>query len=179
MTRTSLSARAKSFAIALLGLVMLIPSVAAAQAPKIGYVDLQRALNEVEEGKTERAKLKKDFEGKQKKLDKKQKELLKLKEELEQGGMMMKEDVKREKALKYQKGLIELQQMHMAMQRELVGAEQKATRKIFKKMEGIIINLAKEGKYDLVLERTESAVLFAKESMDMTAELIKRYNASK
>ena len=179
MTRTSLSDRAKSFALALLGLALLTPSIAAAQAPKIGYVDLQRALNEVEEGKTERAKLKKDFEGKQKKLDKKQKELLKLKEELEQGGMMMKEDVKREKALKYQKGLIELQQMHMAMQRELVGAEQKATRKIFKKMEGIIINLAKEGKYDLVLERTESAVLFAKDSMDMTAELIKRYNASK
>ena len=47
-------------------------------------VENDKALNEVEEGKTERAKLKKDFEGKQKKLDKKQKELLKLKEELEQ-----------------------------------------------------------------------------------------------
>ena len=40
----------------------------------------------------------------------------------------------------------------------------------------IIEQIAKEKNYDLVLERTESAVLYARENMDLTDELIKRYN---
>ena len=43
----------------------------------------------------------------------------------------------------------------------------------------IIQQIAKEKKYDLVLERTESAILYARDDMDLTNELIKRYNAGK
>jgi len=48
----------------------LVPAAARAEQ-KIGYVDLQRALNEVEEGKTAKALLQKDFAEKQKQLDSK------------------------------------------------------------------------------------------------------------
>ena len=46
-----------------------VPAAGRAADQKIGYVDLQRALNEVEEGKTAKALLQKDFAEKQKTLD--------------------------------------------------------------------------------------------------------------
>lgn len=161
-----------------IALAILLPASAAfAEGPKIAYVNLQRALNEVNEGKTAKARLKKDFDKKQKKLNDKQGELQKLKEELEAGGMMLSEDAKRQKMMSFQKEMYDLQQDYMKMQQDLAQSEAKATKEIFDKMGKIIEEIAKERKYNLVLETTESAILYADESMDFTSELIKRYNA--
>ena len=111
-------------------------------------------------------------------LNGKQEELKKMQQELEQGGMMLSDETKRAKAVEFQKKMYELQQTYGQLQQELAQAEAKATKKIFDKMGVIIKDIAKEKSYDLVLERTESAVLFAKDDMDLTGELIKRYNAA-
>lgn len=161
---------------AFVAMFLLLPSSAFAQQVKIGYVNLQRAINEVEEGKTAKAKLKKDFEKKQAELDKLQNDLKKMKSDFESQTMMLSEDAKRKKAGEFQQKMMELQQTYMKLQSDLAQAEAKATKSIFDKMGKIIEQIAKEQKYDLVLERTESAVLYAREEMDLTNELIKRYN---
>ncbi|MEM1349683.1 MAG: OmpH family outer membrane protein [Myxococcota bacterium] len=165
--------------LALAALIFMAPAFAFAQSPKIAFVDLQRALNEVKEGQAAKKKLKRDFDKKQKSLNEKQEKLLELKQELETGGLMLSEEVKRSKAQEFQSGMMELQQTYMAMQGELAQAEAKATKKIFDKMGKIIEGIAKERSYDLVLERSESAILFGNPSMDLTDELIKRFNALK
>jgi outer membrane protein len=162
-----------------LGLVMGITvtaSTAFAQDTKIGYVDLQRALSEVSEGKKAKARLKKDFESKQQKLTNKQEDVKKLKQSLQSGAEMMTDDAKRQKAMQLQQQMAELQQLYMEMQRDLAEKETQATQKIFKKMEKILNKIAKDKGYDLILEKTESSVLFAQDSMDLTDELIKRYD---
>ena len=73
--------------------------------------------------------------------------------------------------------MYDLQQDYMKMQQDLAQSEAKATKEIFDKMGKIIEEIAKERKYNLVLETTESAILYADEYMDFTSELIKRYNA--
>lgn len=162
---------------ALVALMMLLPSAAfAQQTVKIGYVNLQRAINEVDEGKNAKAKLKKDFEKKQAELDKLQAELKKMKDDFESQTMMLSDDAKRKKAGEFQQKMMQLQQTYMKLQQDLAQAESKATKSIFDKMGKIIEQIAKEKNYDLVLERTESAVLYARENMDLTDELIKRYN---
>ncbi|WP_168210985.1 OmpH family outer membrane protein [Persicimonas caeni] len=161
------------------GLVVGVTAISApafAQDVKIGYVDLQRALSEVEEGKKAKARLKKDFDKKQKMLTDKQEEVKKLKQSLESGAAMMTDEAKRKKAIELQQEMAKLQQLYMEMQRDLAQKETKATQKIFKKMEPILNKIAKEKGYDLILEKTESSVLFAKDSMDLTDELIKRYD---
>ncbi len=158
--------------------VFVAPSSAFAQAPKIGYVDLQRALNEVAEGKKAKKKLKADFKKKQETLNSKQDDLKAMQKDLEQNGMMLSDEAKRAKAMEFQKKMYDLQQTYGKLQGELAQAEAKATKKIFDKMGAIINDIAKERGYDLVLERTESAILFAKGDMDLTDELIKRYNAA-
>ncbi len=148
-------------------------------AQKIGYVDLQTALLEVEDGKKAKARLKKEFDQKQKELDKKQTDVKKMKDDLEAGAMMMTEEAKRGKAMELQKQMYELQQLYLTLQGDLSQKEAEATKKIFERMGKIIEQIGKEKKYDLILEKTESSVLFALPTMDLTAELIKRYNAAK
>lgn len=147
-----------------------------AQGTKIAYVDLQRALNEVDDGKAAKSRLKKDFEKKQKTLDAKQQDVKKLKEDLEAQAMMLSEDAKRQKAMELQKKMYELQQMYVELQGELSKQEAKATKDIFVKMGKLIEQIGKEKGYDLILEKTESSVLYAKDGMDVTSELVKRYN---
>lgn len=147
-----------------------------AQSPKIGYVDLQRALGQVADGKKAKARLKKDFDAKQKKLNDRQEQVKKLKDSLEAGAAMMTEQAKRDKVVQLQREMAELQQLYLEMQRELATKESEETRKIFTKMETILAAIAKEKGYDLILEKSESSVLYAKESMDLTDELIKRYD---
>ena len=156
-------------------LVASLPATASAQT-KIGFVDLQKALNTVSEGKAAKKKLKTEFEKKQKDLNKQQEQLKTLKAEIEGGMMMLSDDKKRQKVTEFQAKLAELQNVYLKHQQELAQAEAKATKKIFDKMGVIIEKIAKERGYDLVLERTESALLYAKDDMDLTAELIKRYD---
>lgn len=143
---------------------------------KLGYVDLQRALNEVEEGASAKKALKKEFDEKQKQLDVKQNELKQLKDELDSRGTMMKPEVKQEKLNELQKKLMETQQTYMALQQELSKREQDATAEIFKKMGVILQAMGEEQSYTLIVEK--SAVLYAKGALDLTNELIRRYNAS-
>lgn len=158
-------------------LIMAASGTVWAQTVKIAYVDLQRALLEVEDGKAAKSRLKKEFDKKQKQLDQKQEAVKKMKEDLEQQAMMLSEEAKRAKAMELQKQMYELQQLYLELQGDLSKKEAEATKKIFDRMGDIIEKLGKEKGYDLILERTESSVLYAKDGMEITDEVIKRYNA--
>src|SRR5262249_11170991 len=56
---------------------LLSTSAAFADDIKVGYVDMQRALNETDDGRKAKEKLKKDFDQKQKELDEQQNQLKK------------------------------------------------------------------------------------------------------
>ena len=157
-----------------LSLLASAPSFAAADDVKLGYVDLQRALNEVEEGASAKKALKKEFDEKQKQLDTKQNDLKALKEELDARGSMMKPEVKQEKLNDLQKKLMETQQLYYALQQELSKREGDATAEIFKKMGVILQGMGEGDGYTLIVEK--SAVLYAKGALDLTNELIRRYN---
>lgn len=158
---------------------LLATAPAFAQTTKIGYVDLQRALLQVEEGKRVKADLEKEFKAKQKQLDKKQDDLKKLKDQLEGQAMMLSEDAKRQKAMEFQKQMMDLQQLYVQLQGELSKKEAEATKKIFTRMSTIVAAIGKERGYTLILEKTESSVLFAADGMELTDELIRRYNTKK
>lgn len=162
------------FFLAALALSFATPSFAAADDIKLGYVDLQRALNEVEEGASAKKALKKEFDEKQKQLDTKQNDLKTLKEELDARGSMMKPEVKQEKLNELQKRLMETQQLYYALQQELSKREGDVTAEIFKKMGVILQSMGEADSYTLIVEK--SAVLYAKGALDLTNELIRRYN---
>lgn len=153
---------------------------AEAQQPvKIAYVDLQRALNEVEDGKAAKKKLKSMFDVRQKKLDDQQAELKKYKDGLEEQlkGDVLSDEKKREMMLDYQKRFYDLQQTYGKLQKELAENEAGETKKIFDKMAKILKDIGLKEGYTVILEKTESSILWAPASLDITDQLIQRYNS--
>jgi outer membrane protein len=163
--------------LASLAVAALLAPVAVHAQTKIGIVDLQRALNEVEEGKIAKAQLKRDFEQKQKQLDSKQEELRKLKGELDKQSVVMSEDVKRAKGADFERKLMETQQFYADLQKGLSESEQKATGGIIDKMAKITAEIAEAEGLTLVLSRNDAGILYAPPSLDITNELVRKYNA--
>jgi outer membrane protein len=164
-------------ALALL-LVAGFGSAAHADPPiKIAVVDMQRAMNETEDGRKAKSNLKKVFEERQKQLDKQQNDLKTMKESLEKQRDVLSRDVLAKKLEEYQKAFGELQTTYMEFQRELQSKEGELTRDIIERMQRIMRRVGQTDGYTLVLERNESGVVFVPSNYDLTDLLIQRYNA--
>jgi outer membrane protein len=157
-----------------LAFALLLTSGAAFADFKVAYVDLQEAIGTVNEGKSIKKKLERAYEKKKKELEAAQDELVTLREELEKQGPMMKEDVRRKKLTDFQEKVAKFQEAYLGSQKELAGQEQELTKPMLQKMVKIIEEMAKDLGYDLVVER--GAILYAQSNMDLTDELVKRYN---
>lgn len=149
-----------------------------AQTTRIAVVDLQRALNETEDGRRAKAKLKRLFKQRQQALDKSQNELKALKEQIEQQVKAgVAEKVLQERAAEYQKALIELQSKYMEYQRELAEQEARLTREIIARMERILRRIGQAEGYTMIVERNEGGVVWVPSNLDITDNVIQRYNA--
>ncbi len=153
----------------------LAPLPAAAEL-KIGYVDLQRALNEVEEGRSAKAVLKKDFDEKQKALDRDQDALKKMKADLDKQAAVMSDDAKRDRQAELDRKFVEVQGKFVSFQRDLSEREREMTRGIFDKMGGIIREIAEAEGFTMVFEKNDAGLLYAPGSLDLTNELVRKYN---
>lgn len=156
--------------------VLKLEGVARAEQ-KIAYVDLQRALEETEEGKRAKAKLKKDFDTKQSELDARQNELKKMKEDIDKQRNILKPDAIALKEQDLQQKLVKLQETYMRLQKDLQEKEAQATQGIFKRMQGVIAQIAQAEGVTYVLEKN-SGILYAPPALDLTNELIRKFNAS-
>lgn len=152
----------------------LLPAAARAEQ-KIGYVDLQRALNEVDEGKAAKALLKKDFDEKQKQLDVKKTEFEKLQSDFEKQAVVMSEQARKEKGQDLDRRARDLQALFMNLQKDLSDREREATRGIFDKMATIVREIAEADGFTMVLEKG-SGIVYAPASLDLTNELVRKYN---
>jgi outer membrane protein len=157
--------------------LLALAAGAARAEVKLGVVDLQRALNEVDEGKAAKAVLKHDFDEKQKQIDAKKVEFEKMKAEFDKQSVVMADQAKREKATELDRKALELQQLFMALQKDLSEREREVTRGIFEKMAAIVREIAEADGFTMVLERTDAGIVYFPVSLDLTNELIRKYNA--
>ncbi len=147
-----------------------------AKSLKIGYVNLQRAIREVAEGKRATERLRKTFEKKQKTLRAKEKELEGLKKQLEQASVVKDQSATRAQKLEFQKKYMELREVFMKEQQQLMKLEQDELSKITVKMRKIIKKVGKKGGYTIILEGQKARLLFAEPHLDLTNEIIRTYN---
>jgi outer membrane protein len=152
----------------------LVPAAVRAES-KFGYVDLQRALEEIDEGKGAKAQLKKEFDEKQKQLDQRTDEVKKLDADFQKQSLVMAPDAKAAKAAEIERKKVEVQQFFVGLQQELAGKEREVTRGIFDKMVGMVREQAESEGFTMVFDR--NTVLYAPPSLDITNELVRKYNA--
>jgi len=147
---------------------------AAAQGVKLGFVDIQKALMTVNEGKSAKSKLEKIAKSKQAELDKMQDDIKRLATELQEQGAVMRDETKRQKAQEYQKRLMELQDYYLNNQKTLAEEEAKLTRPILERFEKILKKIGKDEGYTMIMEK--AAVVYASSATDLTDRLIADFN---
>jgi outer membrane protein len=153
----------------------LLLAAPAARAQKVGYVDMQRALNETEEGKAAQASLKKDFDEKQKQLDAKRIEFEKLQADLQKQAVVMTEQAKVEKAAELEKRAREVTQLYQQHQAELSKRDRELTKGIGDRLERLVAEIAEADGFAIIV--SAQAVAYGQASLDLTNELIRKYNA--
>src|SRR4051812_26815992 len=152
------------------------PLRAFAEDVKLGFVDLQRALNETDDGRKAKAKLKKEFDQRQKELDEQQEQWKKDYEDFRKKQTLLPPETGRQKEAELQERLQKLQQTFVRHQQSLTTKQDEETGKIFERMSRIINKIAVAENFTMVLDRNQG-VVFAKPHLDLTNELIRRYNA--
>src|SRR5687767_2869894 len=153
----------KALALGALGLALVMYSVvevgAADTKPggtKIGWVDLQKTLNETKAGKKAKEKLESEKAEKQKDVDKKKDAFKKKVEELNKKRVVMKPEQFEAKRAELEQEYMGLQEQFLGMQQELVRKEATLTQEIFVQAAGIVDSIAKRDGYSIILEKTES-----------------------
>jgi outer membrane protein len=159
-------------ALPLLPLLFAIP--ARAQTTKIGFVDVQRAIQEVEEGKAARSRLQQELQQKRSDIELKRTNLEKMKADYEKQLPVLSDDAKRKKGEELQKAFVEAQQGAQQMQEELQGKEQEAMSGISKRMVQIVNEVVDREGFNYVLDK--AALLYAPPASDITNEVVRRYN---
>jgi outer membrane protein len=154
--------------------VLLLAGTASAKELHIGVVDMQRAVSESEEGRAAESQLmgvKKKYE---EELNRKLKEFYDEEEKLRKAWSILKEDEKRKRAADSRKKFEALQKRYLDAERELMEKKTKVMMKITKKLNGVIQKVAEKDKYDYIFNG--AAVLWAPRHVDLTNEVIRRYN---
>lgn len=168
----------KRIVIVLLALTVssLLPGRAFAEQ-KIAYVDLQRAMEETNEGKAALAALNAESAKNQKEFEQRQAELKKLKADIDRQRGVLKPEVIAARDQEVQLKTIELQQTWARMQQDLQKKQTDRTQRILTKMSKVIAEIAQAGGVTYVFERN-SGLLYAPPSLDLTRELILKFDAA-
>ena len=159
----------------LLGLMAQL--AVAADAGKVGVVDMERALFLSDAAKTSISKFEKDNKTDVDKIKGIEGELIKLKEKIEKEGDVMSDDERRKLASSYE----EKSNEYKFYARKLQQLEQKWKQEFFQSqlpnLERELKAIIEEGGYSVVLQA--GAVIFSAPSSDLTKQLLDRLNAKK
>lgn len=160
------------FFIALLALVL----PARAAELKIGYANLQRALNECEAGVKAKDTLKDEAKKLEDQLNVKQEELKKLREEIDKKSNVWNKETKEAKENEFKSKSQDFQKQYLQYGDDLNKKKQDTEAKIIDDLRDVVEEIAKKKGYTYVFERSVGGLLYAPAQDDLTDEVIKAYN---
>lgn len=151
----------------------------AAEEMKMGFIDMQKAIQETAAGKKAKKDLEDEFNKKKKELEKKEADLKKMNDDLEKKSLVLTDEVKQKKAQELQAEMIKYREVVAKSQMEIQKKERDLTAPIVTKLREIVDDIAKKEGYTMVLEKSEQSVLWAKKDLDLTDRVIKEADKKK
>ena len=92
--------------------------------------------------------------------------------------MLLSDDARLEKQSSYQLGLKDFKRLYEDAQEELRREDAKLSEKILKDLQAVIEEFGEKEKFDLILEKTQSAVMYRNSKYDITSKIILLYDDS-
>jgi outer membrane protein len=164
----------RRFVIAFLLATTTLAAAARAQSLKLAYVDVQRAIQETDEGKSARNRLKSEFDQRRAQIDKKSVDLEKMQQEYEKQAPVLSDDAKRKKQEEFQKALIDARKSAGDLQEDMNRQEQAAMGSILQRLQQVVAEIAERESLSFVMDK--GMLLYAPAAADITNEVVRRYN---
>ena len=161
--------------LAVAAVLSVAPRAQAQEAFKLGYVDLQKAIQETSTGKKAKSELEKEFNAKKGDLQKREADLKKMAEDLEKKKVALSDEMKAKMQQELQQDMMKFQREVGESQMNIQKKERELTEPILKKLQGSLDKIAKDKGLSMVLEKSEQSVLWAKKELDLTDDLVKEY----
>jgi outer membrane protein len=143
---------------------------------KIGYVNLNKALNESDRGKNATKILEEMLENKKTILSEKEKELKEMDSEIKKQASVLTPESLKSKTDEFNKLYKNYQRMVKDFQEELQKKENEFTQEIQKELVEVVNTIGKEEGYTFILELNASGIIYAQKDNDITDKVIQRYN---
>ena len=154
--------------------MLAVSSLARAEV-KLAYVDVQRALNECQNGHAARVKFRAELQKVQGRMQREQAQVEALKDELQKKGMLMKPQELQNLQDQYSRKLRIFQNDYRDTRAELKQKDSEITTAIVHDLAYVVRSLAERNGYTMVLERGQ--ILWAPPSLDITDQVIRAYDA--
>ena len=145
---------------------------------KYAYINIQDVAANSNEGKALSAKVKALQDQKAKEVQDKNKALQAAQEKLEKSGGVMNEAARAQLQLDIERQQRDLQRLTEDAQQDLQTLAQQLQDEFGRKLNPIIDQVAREAKVDFVFNAAESGLVWAQPGMDLTADVIKAFDAA-
>ena len=150
-------------------------SISPAFAGKVGYVDMQKAIEMTKNGKKAIKKLKDIQTKKQKELDSKKSALEEEQKEIQKKFAVYSKEKQMQVQQDFQKKAMEADKYFRESQVELAKKEKELLEPVFEGLRGAISKFAKKNGYDMIFEKNRSSVLYGTNQSDLTIKVVKTY----
>ncbi len=150
---------------------------AAADSIKIGYVDMQKLIDQSDKAKKVRSTLESLKASKEKDLEKMVTTAKKQEEDLKKQINILSDEAKKAKVDELEKMDRDIRRFVSDSEAELAKKQREMENSILTELVGIIQKLGQEGDYTLILPAT--VILYSSKGIDITDIVLKKYNETK
>ena len=161
--------------LALFLLLLIAAPVWGQQKMKIGFVDLEKAIQTSTAGKNAKARFGAQVKKVEANLLKDKAGLEKFRADAEKKGLLLKEGEKRNLEREFQRRLRDYQVRMRDSQEELRAKEREAMDNILKEIANVVAEVGKKEKFTLIL--TRSQMLYVDQGVDITKKVVDLYNS--
>lgn len=155
-------------------LLLLTAPLCAAEPTTVGYVDMQKVLENSKMGRQAQDTLKEKFDERRTALEQEGQALGQLRQTLTRDQALMSQAELDKKKGELQNRLQKFQTEAAAVQKELQEEQNKLGSEILGPAQEIIAEIAKEKSVSAIFERRQSGLLYVDDALDLTDEVIKR-----
>lgn len=145
---------------------------------KLGIVDVQRVIDESNRGKAARDLLQKRFEQEKADLEQKGKAIELFKEDLEKQALVLTPEKRAEKQDELERRIKDFTRLKKDKQEEFNKKQMQVLREVMGAVMEVIQGYGKEQGFTAILDGTQGPVLFVGDGVDITAEIVERFNQS-
>ena len=154
----------------------MVSTMQAQSADKIGYIDLQSVIKNSKAGKAAKTSFESEFKKKRLIIENKAKILAQEEQEFINQAPLMDNDAKKRRAEAIQRKKKELARLRDDFREELQKKDFELTQQILKELESVIKTIGSKEGYSLIVEKTESGVIYGSDEVDITQKVITAYD---